>query len=487
MPPPGDERTTERRLVPSTSQHSMAAESTRDVAQEDFLFHLYRGSELLQENRILEAKEELEFALTVQPSDPKGQDLLGAVYFRLGLYPRAIQIYEALEHGFPNDASIKVNVALAYLKTGQPVPARRVLTDATRLNPEHKRAWGYLGLALQKLGELDQAQIAFERGGHELMARRVTEKPAAASRSRPADGAPGSTRACARRQRRRSRSSTRGSSASRSPSPRDQAPDSTWHTRSLAKRPRVPRGARSPRLRPAIGRRLRRSTSSPPSPRRRPPSRLPPCPRGWYPSAPRAPPPCLPPVSHPIQARERHVAPSLLAHAADAPVVLHARGVLLVTTTEDRAFAAKLEPIRVVTGTTSTRVLHRRARDAETSEVLGSIGSPVIRVSGNAQLVLGGRAGHTLLPLAMTDDLAFVREEYLLGFELSLAYENGRLALDRPARARAPRTRAPTSCSSAAPGRWCSSFRASWRASLASRASPCSCAASGSRAGSAAW
>ena len=108
-----DDRTTERRLIPSVPQRSMAAESTRDVAQEDFLFHLYRGSELLQENRVLEAKEELEFALTMQPSDPKGQDLLGAVYFRLGLYPRAIQIYEALEHGFPNDASIKVNLALS--------------------------------------------------------------------------------------------------------------------------------------------------------------------------------------------------------------------------------------------------------------------------------------------------------------------------------------------------------------------------------------
>jgi tetratricopeptide (TPR) repeat protein len=115
--PPGagtsDDRTTERRLIPATPSHApgphstLSSESTRDVAQEDFLFHLYRGSELLQENRVLEAKEELEFALTMQPSDPKGQDLLGAVYFRLGHYPRAIQIYEALEQGFPKDASIR--------------------------------------------------------------------------------------------------------------------------------------------------------------------------------------------------------------------------------------------------------------------------------------------------------------------------------------------------------------------------------------------
>jgi tetratricopeptide repeat protein len=164
-----------RRSVPP-SRSSVPADSSREVAQEDFLFHLYRGSELLQENRVLEAKEELEFALTMQPLDPKGQDLLGAVYFRVGLYPLAIQIYEGLAAQFPHDVSVKINLALCCLKTGQPEPARRTLQDAVRLNPEHKRAWGYLGLALQKLGELEQAQIAFERGGHEMMAKRLTER-----------------------------------------------------------------------------------------------------------------------------------------------------------------------------------------------------------------------------------------------------------------------------------------------------------------------
>jgi Tetratricopeptide repeat len=175
--PPGPERPSSGPQPSLLPVHpSLAADSTRDVAQEDFLFHLYRGSELLQENRVLEAKEELEFALTMQPLDPKGQDLLGAVYFRVGLYPRAIQIYDGLTAQFPRDVSIKINLALCYLKTGQPEPARRTLEDAVRLNPEHKRAWGYLGLALQKLGHLDQAQIAFERGGHAMMAKRLTER-----------------------------------------------------------------------------------------------------------------------------------------------------------------------------------------------------------------------------------------------------------------------------------------------------------------------
>ncbi|HEU5076252.1 MAG TPA: hypothetical protein VFU02_18795, partial [Polyangiaceae bacterium] len=44
---------------------------------EEFLFHLYRGSELLQDNCISEAKEELEQALAMQPQDVEGQGLLG--------------------------------------------------------------------------------------------------------------------------------------------------------------------------------------------------------------------------------------------------------------------------------------------------------------------------------------------------------------------------------------------------------------------------
>ncbi|HKQ72025.1 MAG TPA: tetratricopeptide repeat protein, partial [Polyangiaceae bacterium] len=80
-------------------------------ATEDFLFHLYRGSELLQDNRVHEAKEELEQALKLQPRDAKGQDLLAVVYFRLGLYPRAIEIYEELTVHFRGDASLAQNLS----------------------------------------------------------------------------------------------------------------------------------------------------------------------------------------------------------------------------------------------------------------------------------------------------------------------------------------------------------------------------------------
>ncbi len=168
--------------------------SSQDLANDDFLFHLYRGSELLLDNRVHEAKQELEQALGLQPRDAKGQDLLAIVYFRLGLYPRAIAIYERLVEAHPETTTPRINLALCYLKTGQPQAARMELERVLERNPEHARAWGYLGLAFQRLGDIERAVYAFQMGGHEGMARRLAETiPSITS----VDGASAASRAAA--------------------------------------------------------------------------------------------------------------------------------------------------------------------------------------------------------------------------------------------------------------------------------------------------
>jgi hypothetical protein len=107
-------------------------------------------------------------------------------------------------------------------------------------------------------------------------------------------------------------------------------------------------------------------------------------------------------------------------------------GVVVAALAENdmQAIAARLDAVRVVVGNAATRVLHRRARDADTSEVLGGIGSPFVRMAGDLRLVLGARPGHRLEILAIDDGLAFVREDILAGFDLALQYENGRVALE---------------------------------------------------------
>lgn len=142
---------------------------------EDFLFHLHRGSEMLLKNRVLEAKEELERALHYQPQDAKSQDLLAGVYFRLGLYPRAIEIWSSLVAAYPSDATLRVNLALAYVKTGQSEDALDHVMGALRIQPDHERAWGYLGLVHWRRGHISEARHAFLRAGQASMARRMDE------------------------------------------------------------------------------------------------------------------------------------------------------------------------------------------------------------------------------------------------------------------------------------------------------------------------
>lgn len=142
---------------------------------EDFLYHLYRGTELLQGDRVHEAKEELESALRLSPQDPKSQDLLGVVYFRLGLYPRAIQIFDDLVRSHPGQRTPKINLALCYLKTAQLHDARGLLEQVVASHPSDTRAWGYLGLSYERLGDLDKAREAYLRGGHGAKARRLDD------------------------------------------------------------------------------------------------------------------------------------------------------------------------------------------------------------------------------------------------------------------------------------------------------------------------
>src|SRR5690606_1269815 len=104
------------------------------------------------------------------------QDLLAGVYFRLGVYPRSIEIWERLVAAYPKEPTLRVNLALVLFKTGQADDATRHLYAALRVQPDHARAWGYLGLIAWRRGRLDDARDAFLRGGQASMARRMEEE-----------------------------------------------------------------------------------------------------------------------------------------------------------------------------------------------------------------------------------------------------------------------------------------------------------------------
>ncbi len=374
------------------------SDSVREVASEEFLFHLYRGAELLQDSRVHEAKEELEAALDLQPRDPKGQDLLAVVYFRLGLYPRAIQIYETLHRDNPRDASLMINMTLCYLKTGQAQPAREILEQLVQVAPDHRRAWGYLGLAHERLGDLEKAEYAFERAGHMQMAKRV----AAQREHNAAPPAPESQPNAAMRMEDAAIRATAAVAF--------QELDSGELSFALAE-PAMHRSESGTWRAIELGTAVRAPSVPPPPPA---PTSMP----GPMSTAPRSPAAARAPRTISEIVTQTRIAPS------DVRARLHSSG--LVVMSAPQGFAARLGALRAYAGTLETSMLERQTR-TPSPEPFGGLGNPLLRMKTQGPALLGPRSAHRLVPIAVEDNPLFLREDVVLAFDLTLTFENGRL------------------------------------------------------------
>jgi hypothetical protein len=404
---------------------------------EDFLFHLYRGSELLLDNHVHEAKEELEQALKLQPRDTKGQDLLAIVYFRLGMYPRAIEIYEELARAFPEDASLSQNLALCYLKTSQAEKARDLLEKIVGAQPAHVRAWSYLGLAYEKLGDYDKAKLAFAHGEQPGMARRMDDllgssmPPHSLASMPPLAPSPGDSEI---------------DSAPDGPTLPGIAPKSrrpaVLERRQVAAitaamtMPAPPAASEPSELTPlagsAVSSHLPFAPAMTPAPRSRPPAA--PHPGGTIPglAAPLA--AAWPPAAHisdpaHVPSAAKLTQDARLIFPADPGAVTHTSGLVLVRIGE--SFGARLQAIRAM-GPDShgfkSAPLPRRARMRPLDEPLGGAASPMVLLTGAGYLALAPRPEHRLVPIRLDGEFVYVREACLVGFDGALSYENGRLA-----------------------------------------------------------
>lgn len=435
------------------------SENTRDVAGEDFLFHLYRGSELLQDSRVHEAKEELEQALHLQPRDPKGQDLLAVTYFRLGLYPRAIQIYETLKNDSPDEPSLRINLALCYLKTGQASAARFELEDVVRGHPNHRRAWGYLGLAYERLGDLEKAETSFSRGGHESMAKKIADRRTSQLGGVDVDPQEGIDVRAAAAEAFQELDAGELSFALAEPATGRRMDTGTWRA-----------------VEPGKEVRTTRPSDPPPHPVHGPAVTAPPtasAEAARIESKLGVPLLMSPNIESPIftSAAMAPAGPRMLRTTAQPPtteipmlselargvrigarapmgdsVVIDSSGLLVLrlrsplsslaesapssgTATEQPAeeFAARFDALRAYTGAFQSSILERRGRTSSSSETLGGIATPLSKVRGEGDLIFGPRPGRQLNVCTLRDDVFFIREDTLLVFDLAISYENGRL------------------------------------------------------------
>lgn len=355
---------------------------------EDFLFHLYRGSELLQDNCVAEAKEELEAALAVQPRDIEGQGLLGVVYFRLGHYPRAIRIYQDLIRACPEEVAPRVNLALCYLKTGQSPQARDALEDAIRLVPDHTRAWAYLGLVYQRLGDYQKALASFERAGQPRMVQRMHELIEQGARAEDAEPERAEVRRVAEDAVQELEDDERPFEVARAHAPTPRS--GRWR-------------ALEPGQEPAL------ASEHAPSQRQL-----------QSPASPRA------------TALEPIASPSALVQTTELPTSARA-GILasdqLLVVRVDPAFAARSDAVRALMperDAFKTAIVQRRARGSELSEPFGTM-HPVVRFEGTGHLLLATSRDHHAVAVELSGEFLYLREERVLGFQAAARFENGRL------------------------------------------------------------
>jgi uncharacterized protein (AIM24 family) len=350
--------------------------------EEEFLFHLSRGSEFLVENHVERAKEELERALRYQPHDAKGQDLLASVYFRLGLYPRAIEIWSRLARQHPNDLALRVNLGLVLLKTGQPEEARANFARATEIDPKHARAYRYLGLAEWRCGRLDAARASFLKGGEVTMARRMEEM--LGETTEPASPSAGDGTASAER------AEVRGAAS-------EALERFATETAPLA----VARSAEDAAIGP--WRVVEQGVESTPRTTRAERSE----------------------AHGEVSSLASRLATWSVAPSEGPALSVAANGFLRIATRDPVVF--RRERLVAVRGAASTEVVARRGRkDGESAGTLGG-DSPLVRAEAGIVAFVAPSDGHHFTAIALADDALFVVEQHLEAFEGTLSHESARV------------------------------------------------------------
>jgi uncharacterized protein (AIM24 family) len=81
------------------------------------------------------------------------------VYFKMGLLPRAIEIYRNLIDRFGEEVTLRVNLGMVYIKAGMLNEAEDQLRRAIELKPDHDKARRFLGLVLSKKGRVEETRV----------------------------------------------------------------------------------------------------------------------------------------------------------------------------------------------------------------------------------------------------------------------------------------------------------------------------------------
>jgi uncharacterized protein (AIM24 family) len=152
---------------------------------EEFLFHLRRGSDLLGRGDAEGAQSSLERARVFRPKDAKVLGLLGQALHKLNRFDEAADVWHRVVDDNPVEPAARVNYGLSCLKAHRYPEAIKQLEIAVDLNPDHRKAMGYLGLAYMEAGYPAEARGWFVKAGSGHMAARCDEMIAKGEIRRP--------------------------------------------------------------------------------------------------------------------------------------------------------------------------------------------------------------------------------------------------------------------------------------------------------------
>jgi hypothetical protein len=403
----------------------------RDVEQ-----HVLAGSELLKHGNLADAQAAFRSALELDRDNARVLALLGLTYFRGGQFSEARPIYEALVERAPTDASHRLNLGLVYLKVGDSDRAIEALEASRALDPSQGRTVSYLGLAYARAGRYAEAYRSFLLAGQHELASEIEVNLTPAERDsilKQLDRANAEPRA---------RPPTQPRRAPTAPEERLQVS----MPEILIDRPVAPE---PPPVTPAPEPALLATPGPPPS----------------YPD-PVAPPmsesqqfvlataePVPAPVSGQTMVSRAVEIASLSAAAAaagaarvgwgstppiplsqlatehlvrpddtDQPFEVTASGSLVIRVTE--RVLTRLDGVHVTGGELEFEPATRRSRGHQTEDSFEFGGSRLHVVSGTGYLI-AVPGDHQFTPVALDDDILYLREDFVFAFEATLRWENG--------------------------------------------------------------
>jgi Tfp pilus assembly protein PilF len=134
-----------------------------DLAPDDLRGYTYFGWFLLEQRQYDRADVLSAITLEKGPGDPGAMALRGQVLDMKGQSQEGWKLLEEACRLDPENAEAQFHLGIIYDRVRRPVDAVKHFQKAVDIDPHDARAWDYLALSLQALGESDRAERVYRK------------------------------------------------------------------------------------------------------------------------------------------------------------------------------------------------------------------------------------------------------------------------------------------------------------------------------------